>query len=72
MVRNLTLIKNKKVQEIFMKSLIQYRDIVKFGTPFIQKMYNDMFVKSDQPDKVELILQTINDLQKISRTLEED
>ena len=31
-----------------------------------------MFVKSDQPDKVELILQTINDLQKISRTLEED
>ena len=31
-----------------------------------------MFVKSDQPDKVELILQTINDLQKILRTLEED
>ena len=34
-----------KVQEFFMKSLIHYRDIVKFGTPFIQKMYNDMFVK---------------------------
>ena len=24
-----------KVQEFFMKSLIHYRDIVKFGTPFI-------------------------------------
>ena len=34
-----------KVQEFFMKALIHYRDIVKFGTPFIQKMYNDMFVK---------------------------
>jgi len=34
-----------KVQEFFMKALIHYRDIVEFGTPFIQKMYNDMFVK---------------------------
>ena len=34
-----------KVQEFFVKALIHYRDIVKFGTPFIQKMYNDMFVK---------------------------
>ena len=36
-----------KVQEFFMKALIHYRDIVKFGTPFIQKIIK--IIKESKP-----------------------